>query len=124
MDVWTETVKLRLELNDAACGIAAEDSWNAHHYALYEHFSPVKQATMSVSCIKIAAQECLARTFAIYAFAFLILHIFWLTFFSVCAVDSGTVVDALKTKYSWLEAGSKQSHGRQLFTHVESPDAH
>jgi hypothetical protein len=67
---------------------------------------------MSVSCIKIAVPGMLARPFAIYAFAFLDLGYFLDALTFRYALSMFHRVDALKTKYSWLEAGSKQSHGR------------
>jgi hypothetical protein len=123
MDVWTETVKLRLELNDAACGIAAEDS-GMHTIMRSEHYSPVTSNNVGV----LYQDSCPGRSrssFAIYSLCFFDLDISdALTFFGMrCRLmfhRGGRAENEVLMVGSWLETVAWEA----LFTHVESPDAH
>jgi hypothetical protein len=82
MDVWTETVKLRLELNDAACGIAAGVGFGGMHTIMLYGTLLASETSNNVGVLyqdSCPGMPSLVLS-AIYAFCFSILDIFWMLF--------------------------------------------
>jgi hypothetical protein len=82
VDAWTETVKLRLELNDAACGIAAGVGFGGMHTILLYGTLLASETSNNVGVLyqdSCPGMPSLVLS-AIYAFCFSILDIFWMLF--------------------------------------------
>jgi ABC-type multidrug transport system fused ATPase/permease subunit len=79
---WTEAAKLRLELNDAACGIAAGVGFGGMHAILL--YGTLLASEMSNNIGVLYQESCPSipslTVSAIYAFCFFILDIFWMLF--------------------------------------------
>jgi hypothetical protein len=82
VDAWTEACKLRLELNDGACGIAAGVGFGGMHTILLYGTLLASETTNNVGVLyqdSCPGMPSLVLS-AIYAFCFSVLDIFWMLF--------------------------------------------
>jgi hypothetical protein len=109
MDAWTETVKLRLALNDAACGIAAGVGFGGMHTIMLYGTLLASETSNNVGVLyqdSCPGMPSLVLS-AIYAFCFSILDIFWMlfTFFGMrrrLMFHRGGHGDEVRMVGSWL----------------------